>query len=140
MKFPYQSVTSWLAVGCDAKSEWAYFGFDTAPNLVKTATQDGYDVLNRRIKWDGTLAQEELIQKWGEPFLHFSNDTRRHQKILTSKSVLLELDWYGEQNAYFQYPMDGAADAVASMRAKCAQKRPQDLVARGRCHRVTGTR
>jgi hypothetical protein len=121
MSSPYRGVTSWIGVGCNGPSEWAYIGFSTAPNLVNTDIADGYSRIRTRIKWDNTISQETLTQKWGDAFLHFPNSVRAITKIGAAKSVLLELDWYGERTVYFQFPMDGVADAIRSMRKQCGK-------------------
>jgi hypothetical protein len=49
---PYGGVEAWLGVGCDRKSEWAYIGFNVAPNLTDTETESGYNRIFTRIKWE----------------------------------------------------------------------------------------
>lgn len=122
MASPYHDVKSWMGVGCDNKSQWVYFGFSTAPNLLNTETRDGYNGIRARVKWDGSIGVEELTQKWGAAFLHFDNGAHAITKLTTSKSVLLELDWYGQNKVYFEYPMTGAADAIKGLRANCPKK------------------
>jgi RNA polymerase subunit RPABC4/transcription elongation factor Spt4 len=122
MASPYHDVKSWIGIGCDSKSQWVYFGFSTAPNLLNTETHDGYNGIRARIKWDGSIAVEELTQKWGAAFLHFDNAAHAISKLTTSKSVLLELDWYGQNKVYFEYPMTGATEAIKGLRANCMKK------------------
>lgn len=119
MESPYTNVYSWLGFGCDAKSEWAYFGFSKAPNLVKTETSNGFSTVRTRVKWDSTISNENLTQKWGASFLHFANYGPAIGKLLTAKEVLLELDWYSQNRTYFQYSLNGAADAIKAAREKC---------------------
>jgi hypothetical protein len=122
MSFPYQDAKSWVAVGCNKGSKWAYFAFSTSPNLVKTEIHDGYNGIRARVKWDGAIIAEALTQKWGSAFLHFENDAHAINKLISSKSVLLELDWFGQNPVYFEYPMEGAAEAIKSLQGKCDGK------------------
>lgn len=122
MGFPYRAVTAWLGVGCDGKSEWAYIGFSEAPNLTDTETENGYNRINTRIKWNESIQNVTLIQEWGSAFLHFQDDRQGIGKIITTKSALLELKWYGQDRPYFSFPLDGAAAAVAEIRKQCSTK------------------
>jgi RNA polymerase subunit RPABC4/transcription elongation factor Spt4 len=122
LDFPYRDVKANLAVGCDSKSEWAYFYFSTAPNLVNTQTKDGYSEIKTRIKWDEELETVDLTQKWGAAFLHFDNNRYAISKIIHSNTALLELSWYGQSQLHFSFPMSGAAAAVADIRKQCAAK------------------
>ena len=123
MGIPYDDVEAWIGVGCNKTDEWAYFGFSTAPNLVNTDTQDGYDKISARIKWDDSIQNTTLIQDWGDRFLHFSifNSYDEIQKLQTSDTLLLELDWYGEGKVYFNFPLAGASEGIESIRSKCSK-------------------
>ncbi|MEC7120143.1 MAG: zinc ribbon domain-containing protein, partial [Pseudomonadota bacterium] len=55
MDFPYSDVTAWIGVGCDGASEWAFFGFDQAPNLTGSETRSGYNLISTRIKWGDAI-------------------------------------------------------------------------------------
>lgn len=140
MGFPYGDVVAWLAVGCDTKSEWAYLGFTDAPNLNDTDTEDGYNVINTRVRWDESVESTRLTQKWGAKFLHFSNARQIISKIENGNAALLELNWHGEgfqvrdasaarlvrlgvhpRQTYFEFPLRGSSAALANMRASCKQ-------------------
>lgn len=120
MTFPYSDVVAWLAVGCDYSSQWAYFGFSTAPNLNDTETEDGYSVVTTRVRWDDSVVSTRLIQKWGDVFLHFSEGRPAIAKIAGSSSVLLELDWHGQRPVYFDIPLDGSRAAIESALNECS--------------------
>lgn len=122
MAFPYQNVRSWIEVGCTKNDEWVVFGFTAAPNLVDTTTEEGYNRVSVRIKWDQILSSEELLQEWGSVGLHFQNSDSTINKLLSSKSALLELNWYGAGNVYFQYSLTDAKKVITSMRATCAKR------------------
>lgn len=121
MGFPYSDVMAWLGVGCDGKSEWAYIGFSSSPNLADTETEHGYNRIRTRIKWNETIENVTLIQEWGASFIHFQNDRNAITKISGSDSALLELKWHGQQSTYFDFPMDGSSAALKSMRSKCTK-------------------
>lgn len=122
MGFPYRDVAAWLGVGCDGKSEWAYIGFNSAPNLADTETEDGYNRINTRIKWNNHLEKVTLTQDWGASFIHFVSDKSAITKIITSNAALLELKWHGEQPTYFEFSLNGSSAALKRMRGMCAKK------------------
>lgn len=122
MKFPYADVTAWFGVSCDNNSQWAYIGFSEAPNLTDTTIHDGSNGVTTRIKWNSAVQYVPLTQKWGDSFLHFDDGKAAIAKITNSTSALVELQWYGEQSAYFDIPLDGASSAIDSMRVECAGK------------------
>lgn len=119
MSFPYSGVRGWLGVGCDVSSEWAYASFTEAPNLTNTDTQSGYDVINTRIRFDETVEDITLTQSWGATGLHFADDQAVITKFAESSSVLLELSWYGEDQAIFEFPLNGSTAAISQMRERC---------------------
>jgi hypothetical protein len=122
MDVPYDDVEAWIGVGCSNTFEWAYIGFSTAPNLMNTDIHDGYDEISARIKWDDSIQNVRLSQTWGDRFLRFSlNSDDAIQKLQTHGTLLLELEWYGEGNIYFEFPLAGAAEGIRSMRSKCSK-------------------
>lgn len=120
MGFPYGDVRSWIAVGCDATSEWVYFGFNNAPNLSNTETKDKYNLIKTRISWDDNVENISLTQDWGAKFIHFRDYVAAVSKVEASGSTLLELQWHGEQSVYFKYDLNGSSKAIAEIRSKCA--------------------
>lgn len=120
MGFPYNDVEAWLGIGCDGTSEWAYIGFSSAPNLTDTDTQDGYSLVRTRIKWDDTVESVTLSQEWGASFLHFQSDASAIARLASSNAVLLELQWFGQQQAYFEFPLNGSSAAITEMRNQCS--------------------
>ena len=121
MSFPYSDVHSWMGIGCDSKSEWVYFGFNTAPNLTKDKTEDGYSLIETRVKWDENVENVVLTQDWGAKFIHFRNDTSAMSKIASSNSALLELQWHGQQSVYFDFTLNGSSKALSDIRALCSK-------------------
>lgn len=121
MSFPYGGVNAWLGVGCDKNSEWVYIGFNGSPNLANTETEDGYNLINTRIKWNGAVENVELTQDWSAEFLHFREDAPALSKILNSNTALLELQWHGQQPAYFEFSLNGSSKAIAEIKTKCGR-------------------
>lgn len=119
MDFPYGDVKAWMGIGCDGSSEWAYIGFSTSPNLTNTETEDGYNVISARVKWDNSIQNMRLIQEWGAKSIHFSDDASAIAKIAGSSSVMLELNWHGQGRVNFRFPLKGSSAAIQEMRAKC---------------------
>ncbi len=120
MTFPYGDVEAWLGVGCDGSSEWAYVGFSSAPNLSDDETESGYNVVRTRIRWDEHVTQVELTQKWGASFLHFVEDESAIMNIAKSNSVMLALQWHGQRESFFEFPLRGSAAALSEARTNCA--------------------
>lgn len=120
MSFPYADVKSWMGFGCDADNEWAYFGFNSAPNLTKDETKSGYSLIETKIRWNKQIEDVALTQDWGAKFIHFKDDKKAISSIAVSNSALLELQWHGEQKTYFEYSLHGSSKAIAEARAKCS--------------------
>ena len=119
MGFPYANVTARLTVGCNDKSEWAYFNFTETPDLLDTSTEDGYDTFDSRIKWDDLVSNVKMMQTWGASSIHFWDYKSAISKIAESNTVLLELNWYGEGRAYFKFSLSGSSSALAKIRRAC---------------------
>jgi RNA polymerase subunit RPABC4/transcription elongation factor Spt4 len=119
MDFPYHGTKAWLGVGCDGKSEWVYFGFTESPNLNNTDTEDGYNVVRTRVRWNSTVEPASFIQKWGDNALHFRNHSAAISRIARSTSIMLELDWHGQRPVHFEIPLNGSSKAIQEMRQKC---------------------
>ncbi len=116
MSFPYQNITGSVFVGKNDANEFAAFGFTEQPNLLNIELQPNANIIKTRIKWDDKIEDVKLVQKWGDKFLHFSDSKNAIKKIMSSKEVLLELDWYGNGKVYFKFDLSGASEAIANIR------------------------
>jgi len=121
MGFPYKGTTAWLGVGCNKKSEWAYVGFSQSPNLNDTETEDGYNLIKTRIKWDDKVEEATLSQDWGAKFIHFWKAKPIISNIGSSNAVLFELNWHGEGKIYFKFSLKGSSAALKKIRAACSK-------------------
>lgn len=119
MGFPYQDVQGWIGVGCDKNSKWGYFGFNKAPNLNDTITEDGYSVIYTRVKWTDTVDRERLHQQWSSNILHAFHKENFIGRMRVNNSVLLELDWHGEGLTYFDFSLKGSKAAIDQIMSKC---------------------
>jgi len=119
MGFPYGDVKAWLGVGCNNSSKWVYVGFTTAPNLNDTQTEDGYNIIETRIKINEKVENITLIQNWGSRFLHFENDKKIINDIEKANSILLELNWHGSGSVYFKFPLNGSSNALKRITKEC---------------------
>ena len=120
MGFPYRGTTATLAVGCNSSSEWAYFNFSKAPNLNRTQTRDGFNEIRTRIRWGESIEDVTLTQRWGATSLHFRNAQDAIRKIVASNSVMLQLNWHGQDQVHFEVPLRGSSDAISEIRSQCA--------------------
>ena len=121
MSFPYSDVHAWLGVGCNKGNEWVYVGFSESPNITNDETEDGYNRIRTRIKWNDEVEDIILTQDWGSEFLHFRDDSLVISKIAASNSALLEIQWYGEGNTYFEFSLNGSSKVIQEIRAKCSE-------------------
>lgn len=121
MGFPYHDITAVLGVGVKDNSEWAYVVFSNSPNLVDTEIEDGYNMIDTRIKWDDRLSKVTLTQDWGSDALHFLSDKYVIEDILKSNTVLLELNWFGEGRVYFRFSLEGSTAAISQARSECGR-------------------
>ena len=119
MDFPYSNTQAWVGIGYDGKNEWIYIGFTNQPNLNNTDTEDGYNGISTRVKWDDNITTEYLTQTWGAKFIHFTNDKAVLQNIMKSHTLLLELDWHGNGKTYFKFDLRGSSEAIVKMRSIC---------------------
>lgn len=119
MKFPYSDVTAWLGVGCNDSSEWAYIGFNGGVNLSDTETGSGYNTFTTRVKWNEEIVNTKFTQKWSAEVIHFQNDVGAVNRIMGSKTALIEMRWHGQESTYFQFSLDGSSAAIKKMREKC---------------------
>ena len=119
MEFPYGDVSSWMAVGCNVESKWVYFGFSDQPNLTNDETESGYNLITTRIKWNDQVETTTLSQDWGSKFLRIINDKSVLTKVAKSNKVLLELQWYGQRAAYFEYSLKGSSKALQEIFNQC---------------------
>jgi hypothetical protein len=122
MDFPYHDVKAWIGIGHDNQSgqKWVYIGFTNSPNLVNSKIQSGYNLIYARIKWDDDLYNCHLTQKWGCKFLHFQQRDVPFviSQIKKSKTMLLELDWYGQGKTYFKFQLNGSSKALKKIRGE----------------------
>ena len=120
MSFPYQGVESNLAFGCTNNAEWFYIWFNKRPNLSGGHTLDGHDIHGIRVKFDTLKPWEEtVIQRWGASSLQLNNDKEMLRHIKSAQAVLIEIDWYGQGETYFEYSLVGATSAINKARANC---------------------
>lgn len=120
--FPYNGVQSWIAVACDKDSYWTYFGFTKEPNISKDETKDGYSTSRNRVVWDESQDTLTLNQEWNSEFMRvafkkdFINKLRKHKKLM------LELNWHGEGQVYFEHDLTGSSVFIDDLFKKCGIK------------------
>ena len=117
MSFPYRNTMAWIGIGCNSVNEWVYIGFDTSPNLNKKDTKNGYNLIRTRVKWDNKIENIILIQHWGAKGINFQDAQLIISKIAKHKTMLLELDWYGQGRVYFKFQLEGSSDALKKIRS-----------------------
>lgn len=108
----YNGTTTSLIVGTDGFSEWAYISFNNEPIINNTESEDCYNAFTTRVKWDDDISHMDFTKEWGSTFVHFVEDKNAITKIVQNNKVLLEIDWYGEDKVYFEFTLNGSADAL----------------------------
>lgn len=121
MRSPYGDTKAGLGVGCNRKSEWAYVVFTNKPNITDDITEDGYNRIKTRAKWDDDLGYVNLTQGWGDDALHFKDDALAIENIIRKNQLLLELNWHGSGRVLFKFPLQGSTAAITDMRTKCGR-------------------
>jgi len=124
MGSPYSDIEAALGVGYDGKYEWVCISFVQPPNLSGTelGDQNEYDIISTRIKWDDVVETTELIYLWGSNLLCFIEVSEKViSKIINSDTMILELDWHSEGRIYFQFPLEGADEAINEIHNKFSE-------------------
>lgn len=123
MSFPYNDVFSWLGVACDNRgNEWVYIGFNETPNLLDTTLNYDGDIymLHPRFRWDNEKPDYiTLEQEVSSKFIGFEFDESAIKSINGHNKVLLELNWHGQGNVYFEYSLKGSSEAIRTMKEAC---------------------
>ncbi len=119
MSFPYNDTEAWLVFSTDGINEWIYIGFNNIPNIENFEIVGDYLLITTRVKWDN----EEPIytvfyQKFSSNFLHFAEYAENIERVINHKTLLLELDWYLDGLVYFEFPLEGAKEAIETIRSK----------------------
>ena len=126
MDFPYKDTEAWMAYVCSGKTEWVYFEFSNAPNIVDAdPTADGFSHFRTRVRWGTEVKTVQMSQKWGESVISFTDGggdaLKRLVKSTAADSLLLELNWYGNGSVYFSFSLAGATEAIGKAKASCKQ-------------------
>ena len=124
MDFPYKDTHAWMAYMCDGKNEWLYFGFSDTPNIDNAEPEEGgFSHFRTRVRWGTEIKNVEMSQKWGASVISFSDGggdaVKRLARSTAADSLLLELHWFGNGSVYFNFPLEGAAEAIANAKGSC---------------------
>jgi hypothetical protein len=118
---PYTGTVAWIGFGCDGKEEWAFIGFNSAPNPKNTKIKDGYNEIEAKVKWDNTVIPTTLIQEWGSKYIQFLNDEAIIDNLIGSNGVSIEFEWYTAGNVNFPFSLTGSSKTIYSARKVCSQ-------------------
>ena len=117
MHFPHWNVTANLVVEFDGNLEWIYLAFNTVPNLVGGELRDGYDEIGIRVRFDNSIEGITISHDWGSHFLYCEFPDFLLPKLVHSKTVLIELPWYGQGDVYFKFNLMGFSRALKKMKS-----------------------
>ncbi len=118
MSFPYGDTKAWLIIQYDGVNESVAILFSTSPNLTNTTINNGYYTITARVKFDDTIEEVKLYQEWLDKYLIFVDSNRVIQRMKTSKTMLLELSWFGQGKVYFNFDLTGVSDVIDTMHSK----------------------
>ena len=113
MEFPYHNVEAWIEVVCENGATNVKIGFSNGPNLMNTSLhQDGYEIIDTRIKWDDEIEEIRLNHDYASKYIDFRNDNDIIEKLKNHNTLLLELNWFAEDEVYFEFSLDNSQEAV----------------------------
>jgi predicted nucleic acid-binding Zn-ribbon protein len=122
---PSEDIKAVLSVGYDGENEWVciWFNYDVRIYLNDAEYGGEYYIINTRIRWDDKVEDIQLYIDWKrqDNILNFPTDKDYVSKIIESNMMVLELDWLGEGNVYFQFPLEGAAEAIDEIHKKFSE-------------------
>lgn len=122
MSFPYNRVTSYIALMCteDNKKMSFSFLFNIAPNITnKEIIVKNFDNIKTRIKFGEKITNVELLQKWGGKQVTLRNHEQYLDDLKNSNEILLELDWHGNGKRYFRHSIIGFSKAYEELKTRC---------------------
>lgn len=116
LKFPYHDLQSWLGIGSDDKSSWAYIGFSDDPNLTGGETESGYNKYKLLVKVDDKPATSFYVTKeWGSNFIHIREDSKFIALLKAGNNIKIEFPIYGNGDVIYNYPLVESAKAITSI-------------------------
>ena len=89
--------------------------------LNNTQTEDGYNNISTKMKFNDEVESISLTQDWGSKFLHFQNDEKIIAKIEKANSLLLKLNWHGSGSVYFKFPLKDSSNALKKITKECTK-------------------
>lgn len=120
MEFPYHNVEAWIEVVCESGTTNVKIGFSNGPNLMDTSLhQDGYEIIDTRIKWDVKIEEIRLNHDYASKYIDFRNDQDIIEKLKNYNTLLLELNWFAEDEVYFEFSLDGSKEAMDEIQENC---------------------
>jgi hypothetical protein len=119
MAYPYSKLTAQVGLGCDESGEWMYVSLSDAPNIANVETEEKANRFIAKITFDEQTYEYEMTQTFGSRSLHFRDDNVVSAWLLSSSSMVFEIDWHREGKVRFDFPLAGSAEAIAGAREKC---------------------
>ena len=81
--------------------------------------QNGYEIIDTRIKWDKKIEEIRLNHDYASKYIDFRNDQDIIEKIKNHNTLLLELNWFAEDEVYFEFSLDGSKEAMDEIQDNC---------------------
>ena len=120
MSFPYRGAQARITVSCGSYGESATIKFTEAPNIVAAKQGlNGFSEFHAHVEWDGKSERTEFWQEWGSSTILFADDNAI-AKLAGANTMLIKLRWYGQELAYFEFPLKGSSAAIKNMRSNCS--------------------
>lgn len=131
MGFPYHDVAAQIVFECNTEKQSGitYIEFRGATNFRHTEfDRNGTMFVWSRIRWNQNQAQ---LAKWTvgrdggsiRPASDHFFSRKLTDGVLRYSQLLLEIGWYGEGLAHFQWSLLGSSKAIQKARAKCRGER-----------------
>ena len=121
LRNPYGDVKAWLGVGCSIKGDiWAYIGFSSLNS------RDG----ELRAKWDDKVYTHRVSVSDTDG-VHFLSPAEIINLMKSSSKVVIGIDWFQEREAFFEWELTGANEAIPETFMRCNME-IERLVAAGK--------
>lgn len=124
MNFPYTGTKSRMFIVCSENfkhlSECSIsFAFTSNPNISNIEFDEIGTYFKTRIRFD--KEPPEVVKMYIMENFLFVNDVNKILKGLKKghKSLLVELNWFGNGRTYFRYPISGASEILEKLKEGC---------------------
>lgn len=124
LDIPFSDDKAKITISSDGEYEWVTLGFTSSPILTDSESRSGNRLFKVRSRWgEDYITNVKLIEEnRDDDYLFFWDNSRIISYMKEYESLLLELNWYGQGEVYFEFPLEGAKEALNEIRNKVKVK------------------